>query len=280
MGIRESLLNTITSVSNGDFIRVVTSAGASSKATLANVIKSFETGLGAKSSLTTSDYIRVVGSDDVLYKQSVNDVNKTIPLTLVIGLTTEALINEAYLTAHSETPDQTPYRRIMNHGMAHSVLGGGRWYLEGYKDSSAYGWQKATSYGNPTKTYTRSLNNGTWTAWVKEPTRAEIDAVSTKEAVTVSAATNVVIDTNKSWKYGKTLFLNVKGHTTASIPNALLFRFSGVTVNPNQFTFGIPMGDGAWTIGGMTYGYINSDGVVATISSGKYFHIAQAFLCE
>ena len=69
MGIRESLLNTITSVGNGDFIRIVTSAGASSKATLANVFKSFESGLGAKSNLTSSDYIRVVGSDNVSYKQ-------------------------------------------------------------------------------------------------------------------------------------------------------------------------------------------------------------------
>ena len=72
MGIRESLLNTITSVSNGDFIRIVTAAGASSKATLANVMKSFETGLGSKSSLTTSDYIRVVGSDNVCYKQLIS----------------------------------------------------------------------------------------------------------------------------------------------------------------------------------------------------------------
>lgn len=78
MGIRESLLNTITSVGNGDFIRIVTSAGASSKATLANVFKSFESGLGAKSSLTTSDYIRVVGSDNNAYKQSIASVMTTM----------------------------------------------------------------------------------------------------------------------------------------------------------------------------------------------------------
>lgn len=78
MGIRESLLNTITSVGSSDFVRIVTSAGASSKATLQNVIKSFETGLGAKSSLTTSDYIRVVGSDNASYKQLVSDVAKKI----------------------------------------------------------------------------------------------------------------------------------------------------------------------------------------------------------
>ena len=78
MGIRESLLNTITSVDNSDFVRIVTSAGASSKATVANLFKSFESNLSAKSSLTTSDYIRVVGLDNEAYKQSVSDVAKKI----------------------------------------------------------------------------------------------------------------------------------------------------------------------------------------------------------
>lgn len=74
MAIRESLLNTITSVASSDFVRLVTSAGESSKATVANLFKSFESGLGAKSSLTTSDYIRVVGSDNNQYKQSLSSV--------------------------------------------------------------------------------------------------------------------------------------------------------------------------------------------------------------
>jgi hypothetical protein len=74
MAIRESLLNTITSVASSDFVRLVTSAGESSKATVANLFKSFESGLSAKSSLTTSDYIRVVGSDNACYKQLVSDV--------------------------------------------------------------------------------------------------------------------------------------------------------------------------------------------------------------
>lgn len=81
MAIRESLLNTITSVASSDFVRIVTSAGASSKATVANLFKSFESGLGAKSSLTTSDYIRVVGSDNEAYKQSVSDVKSTMGVT-------------------------------------------------------------------------------------------------------------------------------------------------------------------------------------------------------
>ena len=74
MGIRESLLNTITSVGNSDFVRIVTSAGASSKATVRNLFKGFESNLGAKSSLTDSDYIRVVGSDNEAYKQSISSM--------------------------------------------------------------------------------------------------------------------------------------------------------------------------------------------------------------
>ena len=78
MGVRESLLNTITSVADSDFVRIVTSAGASSKATVRNLFKGFESNLSAKSSLTTSDYIRVVGSDNESYKQLVSDVAKKI----------------------------------------------------------------------------------------------------------------------------------------------------------------------------------------------------------
>jgi hypothetical protein len=78
MGVRESLLNTISSVGSSDFVRIVTAAGASSKATVANLFKSFESGLGVKSSLGTGDYIRVVGSDNASYKQLVSDVAKKI----------------------------------------------------------------------------------------------------------------------------------------------------------------------------------------------------------
>lgn len=186
MAIRESLLNTITSVASSDFVRLVTSAGESSKATVANLFKSFESGLGAKSSLTTSDYIRVVGSDNNVYKQSVSAV--------------------------------------------------------------------ATTMG--------------------------IDALTTKTSVSVTASTNVVIDVNKSYKLGKILFLNVKGHTTAYIANAYLFTFSGASPDPYNFTFGIPIGSGAWEIDGIAYGYINQGAVTAIIQSGKYFHIAQAFICS
>ena len=70
----------------------------------------------------------------------------------------------------------------MNHGAAHAMLGGGRYYLEGYKENANYGWQRATSYATaqdvlPYKCYERSIVNGTWSDWQKAPTRAEVDAL-------------------------------------------------------------------------------------------------------
>lgn len=105
------------------------------------------------------------------------------------------------------------------------------------------------------------------------------ESPQSKSEVLVTASTNVVIDTNKSYRLGKILFLNVKGHTTANISNATLFIFAGANANPNGFTFGIPIGD-AWGINSIAYGYLGSNSVNASILSGKYFHIAQAFICN
>ena len=106
-----------------------------------------------------------------------------------------------------------------------------------------------------------------------------MDYVNSKTEVTVTASANVVIDTNKSYKCGNILFLNVKGHATATLSNASLFVFAGANVYPNSFTFGIPVG-ASWDITDISYGYINSNGVVGRISNGQYFHIAQAFICS
>ena len=104
--------------------------------------------------------------------------------------------------------------------------------------------------------------------------------VNSKTAVSVTAGANVVIDENKSYKCGRVVFFNVKGHATANISNATLFSFSGITLNPEAFTFGIPIGESEWTINGIAYGYIRSTAAIGRIDNGKYFHISQAFLCS
>lgn len=195
----------------------------------------YEQNLAQKSTLTTSDFIRVVGSDNVSYKQNVSNVNSTIPLTLVSGLTTEALIGQAYITAHTETPNGTLYRRLIYHAFAHSILGGGVFYLEGYRADASYGWQRITSYGNPTRIFTRSINNGTWTTWAKEPTRAEIDALNskTRSEISTTYASYVIV-----YKRGNVGFIrisnpkNLPANTTTdigTIPDGYLPAWEMVT---------------------------------------------------
>ena len=170
MGIRESLLNTITSVGNSDFVRIVTSAGASSKATVANLFKSFESGLSSKSSLTTSDYIRVVGSDNNSYKQSVSSVADAIlPLlkkTVPSGTDTSSIteIGDYYST----------WTNIPTGSSASGYL----WVLP-HNSSNAYRKQIYSPYGDNTL-YIRTLNGNNWTSWEKLPTRADVDALNEK----------------------------------------------------------------------------------------------------
>lgn len=207
MGIRESLLNTITSVGSSDFVRIVTSAGASSKATLQNVIKSFETGLGAKSSLADSDYIRIVGSDNNLYKQSVNDVEKRIIEDYTgssLGGATQSV--KSAFSAFRGIPSNTNKRLAYLGTSANFDTITAEWSLglgsngpttnafyyvhtiafESAADGTVVnGKQIAYSYTTDTEAvYVRHRANNAWTAWEQQPTRAEVDALTKHDITT------------------------------------------------------------------------------------------------
>ncbi len=167
----------------------------------------YEKDLAQKSSLTTGDYIRVVGSDNVSYKQLVSDVAQKI--------------------------------------------------IETYAGSSLAGKSQSV------KAALDSLNSNWKTT-----------------AVEVTAGDNVVIDTNKSYKMGRLLFLFVKGHTSADISNAQIFTISGASINPSAFTFPIAIGPSSWTLDSVAYGYTGASSITARIENGKYFHIAQCFICQ
>lgn len=240
----------------------------------------YEKDLAQKSSLTTSDYIRVVGSDNVSYKQLVSSVANAT--------------GSAYLGAFSASSDEDAVKQALsalktkyssesssteNLPKVVSFMRSGAWGFVGIA------WIRSTTVEMTAVRYTDGATyfgkdvSGTQTV-TAQPTRAEVNALTAKTSVSVTASTNVVIDVNNSYKLGKTLFLNVKGHTTANIANAYLLTFSGASPDPYNFTFGIPIGSGAWAIDGIAYGYINQGAVTATIQSGKYFHIAQAFICS
>lgn len=73
----------------------------------------------------------------------------------------------AYLDNITDT-DETWYRRTFGLNIAVSIWpvgGGGVYYVEGYRTSEKYEWQKAMSYGDPIRCFMRSKRNGVWSGW-------------------------------------------------------------------------------------------------------------------
>lgn len=75
------------------------------------------------------------------------------------------------------------YRAYASFAVSHPILGGTNGYLDGFHYTDAYGWQRfraINSYASLGASYIRQQWNGTWSAWTKEPTRAEVDALNNK----------------------------------------------------------------------------------------------------
>lgn len=103
-----------------------------------------------------------------------------------------------------------------------------------------------------------------------------VTALNSKIAVNVTAAANVVIDVNKSYKVGKMLFLSVKGHATAEISNENIFTVdSSATLDPIGYTLFCGIGT-AWSITSIGYLYNNHQIFSARVPNGQYFHICAA----
>lgn len=203
MAIRESLLNTITSVASSDFVRLVTSAGESSKATVANLFKSFESGLGAKSSLTTSDYIRVVGSDNACYKQAVTSLANTVGAYNATPI---------LLTDCDDATD--PSKIYYANGNTANRPAAAWWFIKCDAKSGNMIFQTAY-YMNATDilVYNRSRNtSGTWGSWVKVPTRAEVDALNNffTKVINVTTSTTFTLPNN----YRGTMYIHDSGSAT------------------------------------------------------------------
>lgn len=83
------------------------------------------------------------------------------------GTTTEESINNFYDNFSSGLAAQTYYKTSVSHNVAHSILGGGLWFVTGFKNSSNFEIQTIQSYSaNGTRFFTRCKSGGVWTAWV------------------------------------------------------------------------------------------------------------------
>ena len=88
-------------------------------------------------------------------------------MTKVSG-SSDSEIDSIYDNWASELGGNTWYRGLVGHNILHSILGGGTFYIEGFKMSDFYEWQTSRSYSSISIIeYVRSKHNGTWTSWTK-----------------------------------------------------------------------------------------------------------------
>ena len=126
----------------------------------------YEQNLGQKSSLTSSDYIRVVGSDNVSYKQ---------PLTALGSGMLPYIQYRASVDANDFQTSGVYYLASDCTNMPAAFM-----FLAVYRgNGSGDILQHAFSLAG--EVYARrGKTSGTWSAWQKMPTRAEIDALNSK----------------------------------------------------------------------------------------------------
>ena len=201
----------------------------------------YEKDLGQKSSLTTSDFIRVVGSDNVSYKQLVSDV-------LTVGATIDATgsdkdLDTIYTNQRSGSVvlinGQSEANQATAAGIIHFVIS--------FKRSSVYGSQWEFR-GN--EAYVRNISGSSWGSWVKMPTRAEIDALKLQR-VQISVTGNSTLWTNKYYQD-----VNVSSY----IPSGK--KLLAVTL-------------GSATNGGVLSAWINSETTVRLMNNTDFTGITQ-----
>lgn len=125
----------------------------------------YEKDLGQKSSLATSDFIRVVGSDNVSYKQ---------PLTALGSGMLPYIQYKSSVDANDYQTSGVYYLSSNCTNMPAAYM-----FLAVYRGNGASDiLQHAFSLAGEVYARRRT-SSGTWVAWQKMPTRAEIDALNT-----------------------------------------------------------------------------------------------------
>ena len=162
----------------------------------------WEKDLAQKTSLTTSDFIRVVGSDNVSYKQGMTSVKSTLGVTALENkftlIPSGSDLNDYHATGFYAI--QTSSTNVQNCPSGYSAL-----IVIG---ASATGTAHQMCYNNSgiwKRSYTG--NPATWTDWEKTPTRAEVDALAS-DSGWIELKTGV-----KYRKVGKICYVNIEGYT-------------------------------------------------------------------
>ena len=166
----------------------------------------YEQNLGRKSSFTKNDFIRVVGSDNVSYKQPVSDVlyaggvrYKDFPIGTAFSDFAESC-NNGITFSYNRYPTQSSDAPTASDADRCSVVI--------YKTASDEITISALIFNNTNEpmTYVRR-RFGSWGNWVKLPTRAEIDALNSKTAINNSAVSGGTLSGLYVSKVGDVIYL-------------------------------------------------------------------------
>ena len=176
----------------------------------------YEKDLGQKSSLTMSDFIRVVGSDNVSYKQSVANVAEVVNSALSAGLQNGNIDNLrgntfGWIQANNSSGTQPS-------GFAYYLL-------QTVKSGNGQSAQIAMELGTG-KMASRVFANNSWSAWEKHPTRAEIDALTTVTTGTIEKYSNIsggTLDNMMCRKVGNTVFASARIHSISTSASGTIF---------------------------------------------------------
>lgn len=128
-------------------------------------IDAWDSGISGESSIGNADTLD--GHDSEYFAQAAQ-LEAYAP-TKYIG-NTEDEINAIYDSLHESVENGSAYRAVVQHEVAHSVLGDGTWYLEGFRSEAKYGHQIIKIYNSSDvviKVYMRSLYNRTWGKWMQ-----------------------------------------------------------------------------------------------------------------
>lgn len=167
----------------------------------------YEKDLAQKSSLTTSDFIRVVGSDNVSYKQPINSVGD-ITKTRVF-LASSGNITDSNIDNYTDSGIYQGYFPLTS-------IGSGGWGTLTVSHAN----NAVIEQTIVTRSYIaqRHCESGTWSAWVKFPTRAEIDSLNSKTALTITVDSSIINNpsTVTAFRVGNVVAITLWGTTFSS----------------------------------------------------------------
>lgn len=212
----------------------------------------YEQNLAQKTSLTTSDFIRVVGSDNVSYKQNMSSVMETMGLKYAdLGsFSTQSDLETALNNKLTAMPtNSTAYIRFATSAPFGVFQSSGVTYICDLRKGGSATYASISLHGlGINAEIVGNKSSATWT-FQKEPTRAEVDALSAVTTGTITKDANVssgTLDSASLRKVGDTVFASARVYNISVPANGTFFQIpSGFRPIGNARIYGYLYVDGA-----------------------------------